>query len=298
MSNCENCITFSESFKIRFKGDNSIEIQQLFGCILGIEEAYKACLCAQYHAPSATLHAVAVKEGSFEIELQSVVALAPDIITYIPPALTCFKTLLEIVKIKRELKGKKPLQVEQKGATAQITNCDGDVHYHDCKVTNMYFNNCRIDAGLARAFTATSVGKPKESLQISSGDESVEIIEGDYPIMATAIIEPEEKYLRKMVNTVQEELLIKKADLIGNSKWDFICGNKTIAAAIEDNAFLERVHSGKVTFASGAKLLVQLRIEADFDEYLSPRNHKYYVEKIRGDVIPPALNEQLKMNFE
>lgn len=53
MSNCENCITFSESFKIRFKGDNSIEIQQLFGCILGIEEAYKACLCAQYHAPSA-----------------------------------------------------------------------------------------------------------------------------------------------------------------------------------------------------------------------------------------------------
>lgn len=298
MPDCENRITFSENFGICFKGDNSIEIQQLFGYIMGIEEAYKACLNAQYHAPSTTLHAVAIKEGSFQIELQSVVALAPDIITYIPPVLTGFKTLLEIIKIKHELKGKKPLQVEQNGNTAQITNCNGDVHYHDCNVTNLYFNNCNIDAGLTRAFAAASVGKPKEAVQISSGNESVEIEEADYPTMATSIIEQEEKEPRKMVNTIQAELLIKKADLIGNSKWDFISGKKTITATIEDSVFLERVHSGRVTFASGAKLLVQLRVEADFDEYLSPRNHRYYVEKILGDVIPPSLNEQLKMDFE
>lgn len=298
MSEYADRITFSENFEIRFKGDNSIDIQQLFGYILGIEEAYKACLSAQYNAPATTLRAVAIKEGSFLIGLQSVVALAPDIITHLPAAIDSVKTLLEIIKIKCELKGQKPTKIEEDGRIAKITNCDGDVHYHDCTVTNLYFNDCKIDEGLIRAFAAASTGKPKEAVQITSGEDSIEIAESEYPAMITTIVEPKEKDDNKMVKVIQTELLVKKADLIGNSKWDFINGNKKIAATIEDEAFLERVHSGQVKFASGVKILVQLRIEADFDEYLSPRNHKYFVEKVLGDIIEPTVSEQLQMKFD
>jgi len=46
------------------------------------------------------------------------------------------------------------------------------------------------------------------------------------------------------VDTIETNLLLRKPDLMGNSKWGFYF-NKNIDATITDQEWLDKVHSGK-----------------------------------------------------
>ncbi len=52
------------------------------------------------------LQVVAMQRGSFGLVLQGVVALVPDLLTHISEVVSSFKTLVDIIKLKRDLKGK------------------------------------------------------------------------------------------------------------------------------------------------------------------------------------------------
>lgn len=82
------------------------------------------------------------------------------------------------------------------------------------------------------------------------------------------------------MQTIEAELMIKKPDLFGSSKWDFIF-DKQISATIEDEAFLKGIKKKEIGgFYSGDKIKCRLRIEAFFNERLESEETKYYVEKV------------------
>ena len=136
-SDSEGRAVFTDSLTLRFEGENVIDVQELLGYVSGLNSAYQACLNSEYHSPSMKLQVVAIQKGSFELVLQGIVALAPDLLTHIPEVISSFKTLMDIIKLKRDLKGQKPQKVENEGRQSKITNHEGEVTYYDCNVANI-----------------------------------------------------------------------------------------------------------------------------------------------------------------
>lgn len=291
MIDAQERITLTDNLTVKFDGDNAISIHQLIGCITGINTAYQACLNSEYISPSMDLQVVAVNQGSVEIVLQSVIALAPDLVTHIPQVVTTFKTLLEIIKLKQALGGKEPKSVETEGKVSKVTNHEGSITYHDCHVTNIYLNNPTVDAGLSNAFSSLCVATPREAVQLTSGQESLRINRERYSDMAADIVS---KINTDSVqaNTIEVKLRIRKPDFIGNTMWSFVDENgNSIAASIEDKRFSKRVKAGAIELSANDLLTVRLRIEIVLDKYMNVISKKHYVEEVLGFTTPTKTQQ-------
>jgi len=82
---------------------------------------------------------------------------------------------------------------------------------------------------------------------------------------------------------------LKKPDLLGDSRWEFIF-NKAIYAKIEDQDFLNKVHNGTIkNLYAGVKIPCLLQVEYDLDKNsdLIPNSDKYKILEITGDIVEP-----------
>lgn len=97
---------------------------------------------------------------------------------------------------------------------------------------------------------------------------------------------------------ISVDLLVKKPDLLGDSKWQFIY-IKNIEAKIEDELFLEKVRNREIVILAGDKINCELEIEYDLTERLEmiPKSEKYNIKKINGEIIKPEEDNQ-KSLFE
>lgn len=92
---------------------------------------------------------------------------------------------------------------------------------------------------------------------------------------------------------IEVELLLKKPDLLGDSKWQFVY-NKTIEARIEDEEFLEKVRKGKISVRAGVKIPCLMEMEYDLSDRLDiiQKSEKYNIKKITGNIIEPEEDNQ------
>ena len=299
MTEYQDRISFTDDLTIKFDGENSIDFQQLFGYISGIESAYKASLDAEYHNPEMKLKVVAINQGSFEIILQSAIGLAPDLIKAAPTAITSFKAIMEMIKLKRELKGKKPQSVEADGKTAKVVNTEGNVTYHNCTVINNYFNNPQIDAGLTKAFAALTRGaEPREAISMTSAEETLRIEKETYPSISAAIVSAPQDEDHKQISVIDTELRIGKLDFIGDTMWSFIDPNeKKLSASIEDEKFISSVRTGKIKLSANDVLKVRLRVEVELNGFLDVVKKKNFIEEVYRTIEVPKY-EQISINLD
>lgn len=296
----EGRVVFTDVLTLKFEGENVIDVQELIGYISGINSAYQACLDSEYYSPSMRLQVVALQKGSFEVVLQSIVALVPDLITNLPDTITSFKTLLEIIKLKRELKGKEPQKIETDGNLARITNHNGEVTYHNCTVTNIYMNNPLVDEGLTAAFNALQVARPREAVHLTSGANSLVVGHDDYSDMVAHIISKKNDDSTQ-VSSFVTKLKIRKLDFIGDTMWTFVneTGN-TIKATIEDKRFSQNVKAGIIKISANDILTARLRIEATIDKFMNIDKKRYYVEAVLcydSPIHGEQHGEQLEAEF-
>ena len=93
---------------------------------------------------------------------------------------------------------------------------------------------------------------------------------------------------------VKVELPLKKPDLSGKSKWEFIY-TKKIEASINDDIFLDKVRKGKIkNLYAGVRVPCKLQFEYDLDENhdIVPNSDKYTILEITGDIIEPEQDNQ------
>ncbi|MGR6837953.1 hypothetical protein ACU5DF_02190 [Aliivibrio wodanis] len=95
-------------------------------------------------------------------------------------------------------------------------------------------------------------------------------------------------------NTTKETLVIKKADFIGKSMWDFIKKKSTISARITDENWLEKFHSRTETVAPGNGLLCDLVTTAYFDKKDNLIDTKYEVIKVHKKVEVNTVQQEIK----
>ena len=98
---------------------------------------------------------------------------------------------------------------------------------------------------------------------------------------------------------IMVDLLVKKPDLLGDSKWQFIY-NKNIEAKIEDEDFLEKVRTRQITILAGDKINCEMEVEYDLSDRLEiiPKSERYNIKKINPEIIQPIQFDNQKSLFE
>lgn len=100
--------------------------------------------------------------------------------------------------------------------------------------------------------------------------------------------------VEKVTRSSTEKLIIKKADFLGESKWDFKLGNKKIEAKISDLNWMNSLHKRKIKLTTGDCLLVNLKIELGFDKtgkIISEKNE--IIQVLRVENASDELNGEL-----
>ena len=287
------------NLSLTFEGHNSMDAEALMESLSGAIRAYKATLSAKYdeHDTEISMNIKGFAPGSVEVLLESVIGYAPTILPYVPSVIEGTKNFLEIIKLKKELRGKKPVSVESDGNKAKITNHKGETSYYNSTVYNLYINNPVIDAGLSSMFSSLSKSD-RPAISFNASDNQVKVEETDYQKMCTPVVDEirEEKY-QKMESTVEEQLLLKSADFLGDSKWSFYFDGRIIHVSIEDEQFMEAVKNGKIMLYAGVRIPAQMKIEAYLDEKVKIVKTNYTILKVLGNPTDSSKeNTQLAMD--
>lgn len=295
--NLEHQNRLIENLSFKFNGDNNIEVNLLINTLKGISESYKCVTKINNPETEVELKIESFREGSFEVLLTAINTTAPILAPYVQSSLSNIKTFLDIIKLKKDLKGKKPLEVTQEEDKSKILNHHGEIHYHNCHVTNLYFNNPIIDKNITDIFSQLIENNKREEVSISNDIENVVINEKEYSNMATILVEtPQDIVLKKFEDIVEAELPLKKPDLIGESRWQFIYKGKAIDVTIEDKSFLHKVQTGKIRkLYAHVRIPVKMKVEVFMDDKFDEVSKKFTIIEVTGNIIEPKSFKQMEI---
>lgn len=280
-----SCLESIDTFKISFAGKNSIDAEIFTTVINNTIDLVKASANVIEPAAFLRLEIKANKEGSFESILEVVVKYGKDLLTQHHVEIACeiLGGFLTFLKIKKHLKGRKPRELKNKEDVTIITNQDGQVINAPQKIANAFFNDSKIDNSVIKIFCSVN-GSDRESLKVEKNGEIINFDKDEFEEMSNKIVDEsgQEIETREDEQKISNcELIIKKPDLIGNSKWELIF-DKVIYARIEDSAFIKQVKNGKIKISGGYKLVCELSIKREIDENFNLVNTEYTILKVTG----------------
>lgn len=287
----------NEQLIFTFDGENNVDINLLVKTLSGISESYKNVIYANNPKANVELKIEAFNEGSFEVIISSVVSIVPSIIPIAQIALSNVKLFLDIVKLKKDLKGKKPSEIIKESDKDKVINQNGETNYYNSGVINIFFNKPLIDKGLTEVFSSLRGDRTRKAVSFKSDYERVDVAEQEYENMSINLIEQSDDIKIKNVESqVTAELLLKKPDLLGESKWQFLYRGKTINAAIEDKVFLQKVKSGEIkALYAQVRVPVKMKIEVVMNDKLEIVSKKYKILEVIRDIIEPETVQQIKL---
>lgn len=241
--------------------------------------------------------------GSFDIVFQ---AIAEQVNTLMGTPLTAASTLVNAMggafKIAKFLKGKKAKEVVHNDNSTTIINIEGNVLHVEGDVGKKYFENAKIENSVINIVNTVESDTVRPGFKIHTNEtdkEKAEVIEfsrDDFSFVEPVVekmLEEEEQYLE---NIMDVELIIRKPDLIGNSRWGFIL-DKYIEASIEDEDWLNNVRANNIKFGRGMRLPVKLKVVVKLDKNGAPLpDPTYSIIKVTGDVIDESNQEQTKLD--
>lgn len=279
-----------ESFKVSFGGRNSIDAETFTKSINNTVELIKES--ANIVDPSCflRLEIKATQEGSFETVIDAVVRHKDDLLIASSIAGNIIQGFLNFLLIKEHLKGRKAKKIESNDKETAIQNQDNQVLKVQKEIGNAYFQNNRIDNLIVNQFTILN---DRSNYCITTKNDKVIIDKKSYEDMRQVVVDENSVVKTIKQKPIEVELLLKKPDLLGDSKWQFVY-NKTIEARIEDEEFLEKVRKGKISVRAGVKIPCLMEVEYDLSDRLDiiQKSEKYNIKKITGNIIEPEEDNQ------
>lgn len=279
-------------------GDNEIDAILLSKMINDTVELTK--LVSRKVDPDAYLkmNITAFKNGSFEIDFSAICQVAESLFIALGAAATTAGTIIGAVKgaieLKKSLKGKKEKSIKElPDGSVEVENANGE------KITvpnasQIVIRDIKADQLVTNISYYVGEHNPNGGFTVSDKDGSVYCSANDIIHMSRQADIGEETICRR--SNVQAELIIRKPDFEGRSKWGFIYLDKKIEASIEDDDFLAwfKDHS---TVSRGDHINVTLEIYVDLDISGEPvkGTEKYSIKKVYGHIMHE--NEQYEMEI-
>lgn len=282
------CLESIQAFKVSFGGRNDIDAE-IFTSAMNdtLDLVKKSAMIIDPHC-FVKLNIKTNQQGSFATLLEVITNYAPDLVTYgLPIAQEILSLVCDWFTIKQHLKGQAPLDVTINHDMAHIKNQDHETLTISKKATETMFKDCNIDKSIIN-ITQNIYHGNRENLIIETDDREIHIPKQDFEQMQRKII-PDKHTRIIQQEPINVKLLLKKPDLLGNSKWEFLY-NKAIEAKIEDKDFLNNVKRGKIkNLYAGVRVPCLLKISFELDEHneIILNSDKYVILAITGDIIEP-----------
>lgn len=283
------------AFSFEFSGQNFIDAETLSTTINNIIDSLQHLTTKEDPEAFVKLKVTKFRDGSFDIDLNAIVAFIPSLLT--PESFMFASSVVSLfvnsITIKKFLKGNKPYDIQFKDEEATITNSERERLSVDKKSAQAYFSDNVIDNSVVNIFNVMVSEEDCEKITIKQDDsEKIQIEKEDFSNMAKKVVDDDVQQTEIMTNIIEVNLLLKKPDLLGNSQWGFVL-DKNIDAKIEDEEWLDKVHSGKVkNLYAGVKIPVKLLIESELDKNKDPVANRYSVLEVTGKVIEPNSDNQ------
>lgn len=239
------------------------------------------------------MNVTAFKNGSFEVLFSAVCQAAETLFTGVGVAATTAGAVIGAVKggieIKKLLKGKAPKSLEDlPGGKISVEAQNGEkVTVPSASQVVMY--NIQADQLITNISNYAKEHNPNGGFTVSDGAGNVYCSSCDISEMAKASDITETSTCQR--SRVETDLLIRKPDLEGSSKWGFTYNGRIINASIEDDYFLEwfQTHG---TVNRGDHIHATLEIYVDIDPQGNPikGTEKYTVIKVHGEILHDIEN--------
>ncbi len=276
-----------DSFKVIFGGENSIDAELFTKTINNTITLVKAAANAIDPNSFLRLEIKANQEGSFETIIDAIARHGLDLFTKDNARLACeiIGGLYAFLQIKKHLKGRKPKEIKSDGTDYKtIISQDNSILTIDKRFADAFINNSTIDNSITNIFLDQKEGKREGfSIQNDSGSKKISFPKEDFEIMSKKIIDGEDSPKgTEDTQTIENcELIIKKPDLLGSSKWELIL-DKKIMVTIEDEGFLREIKEGIIKISGGYRLICSLEIKREIDENYDVIKIEYSVKKVHA----------------
>ena len=284
-------------FGFRLEGDNEIDATILSNTIRDIGELAKLASSEENPEAYLKMNVTAFKNGSFQIDFSAVCQVAENLFTGIVVASGLAGTVVGTVKgfleIKKLLKGEEPKSIKPIcDNKIEVENIYGEKAVVN-KSSGAIFKDMKIDKLSINISNYVLEHNPNGGFIFSDQEGDLRYSSEDIKNMSRAIPFVEEKLCK--CSTVETDLIIKKADLIGRSAWDFKYKGYVISAKIDDEDWLEKVNNGDISIRAGDYINATLEIYVELNILNVPiqDSEKYKVVKINGNIQHKA--EQISL---
>ena len=258
-------------------------------------------IASQSENPEAFLkmNVTVFRNGCFQIDFSTVCEVASGLIFGTSSIVNFAHSVIEIVKdyfeIKKFLKGESPKRITEKGTdSVEIESKDGNTILVS-KSGSAIVNNYHIDNLVVNIANHVSDHNPNGGFSFNTEDEQIHYSAQDIKEMAKSM--PIIETCKKQQFDV--DLIIKTADFVGHSQWEFRLNNRNIRASILDNDFLDRIHNG-LSIKYYDSIRARLEVSVNLDNNGSPieGSERYTVIKVYGDIIHSNdTDQQMKFNL-
>lgn len=283
-----------EIITIKFDGEKSISVDTLCSALIEFKKLSELTSDGEYKVD---YRIVANREGSFEVDLLSIVSVATLLLNDFSRSLNkeIINVISEWFKVKIHLNEKPPKEVKKENGKVEIMNESGKVMQTNLAGAKI-LEKAEINK-LIMNFGSSLQQDNRSGIKMSADDEELlNLKSNDFnKIISRESIKLEEKI---RTSKVQTRLVVCKVDFAGDSKWDFIY-NKRIQAKIEDEEFKNKVFDHLISFSRGTQIDVDMRIEIELDDEDFPvmGTEKYFIEKVTN-IIQPTSADDNQIKFE
>jgi hypothetical protein len=292
-----NLTSSKGGFQITFGGPDEIDAKTLSIALGNIAESLENITIETDRDARAKLTITNTKtsKGSFALDLLVLVYSNPTLFFQQAKfAVNVLSIFLEILRLKKHLKGDPPSKIVKAKNQVNIENNDGESLVVQDSTFNLYFNIPSLDKNLNNIFNALERDQNRKDTQIipyEKPDNSIFILRSEYRNLSAELYEKlphdavtKEQLLEKII------LKVKKPDMLGDSRWEFYFNDLRIDAEIRDNEWRDKVKRGDVTFHAGTFLTVDMRVITDYPKETGQPTSKYYILKVlkseEGEKLP------------
>lgn len=241
------------------------------------------------------MNVTAFKNGSFEVLFSAVCQAAETLFTDVGVAATTAGAVIAAVKggieIKKLLRGKPAKSVNDlPEGHISVEAQDGEkVTVPSASKVVMY--NIQADQLITNISNYAKAHNPNGGFTVADESGCVYCSPFDISEMAKPSDITETTTCQR--SRVDADLLIRKPDLEGASKWGFTYNGRLINASIDDDVFLEWFKSHG-TINRGDHIHVTLEIYVDIDPQGNPikGTEKYTIIKVHGEILRDIESDQ------
>jgi hypothetical protein len=295
----EELIESKATFGLHFEGESAIDAELLSKTIHDMAELTKLAAKEENSQAFLKMNVTAFKNGSFIVDFSAICELANNLFNDTATCIGFASSVVTIVggffAVKKHVKNSKAKYISEpdKNGNIEIENNLGQI-ISVKQASGAVLKNTVIENLTVNVVNYAIENNPNGGFSFQADGKDSSFSAEDLKEMSLHTPIEEEKLCK--VITMKTILLIKKADLLGKSAWDFKYGDHNITARIEDEDLVSTAHSGAPVCA-GDYINAELEIRVDLDDEKHPISgtEQYTVKNAFGGIQHKGKTEQTSL---